>query len=798
MKRKPPLRSWKDFFRTSFVLVWLILLNFCWQSTNPHFRLTGLILPVLTGLIWLFHALRKSERIYIPRFLIPLTLLLPLQVFLSLRAIIPAASMRFVPYTFVILFGFLLIHNLLKTGWNSVVFEDALISLGLIYSAIEILLVILWYRSWWTISEFPSIPPEGYRASGLLLGHPNLFAVFINMLLPLVVVRIFKTGGRSHRLLWASVLILFLASDYYTSSRGGWIGAAAALSFTTVFYIIPPILKKQESIKEELGRFISMRRIPLLLGTVGIMGALLFLLNRQAQRTSHRPLFSSRGYIWRPAWNAIQQSPFWGHGSGSFPLLYISDSAPPPAWISGHAHNLVLQIWLEFGIPGLLLVLSAGVLLLTALLRIGRSSEKALPVLAAVGGALGGILTHHLFDYALENPFLPFLILIICSLPFIFERPQQAYSVHNLAVLSPALVISMTLALVFFKPFQAKFEYWNGIDYAQARDWDSARSSFCAAQEIYPDLPFYAFQCSLAEAYNLEDQEKPDYSPAIELLTYALSGDPTWPVHTVNLAYLYWEGMDRTEAIHLMQQAVRIAPDMAGFHLNLGWMLEESGLETSAAEAYQNALLTDPELIFSVFMQNSTLRIGTTRKVADLLLSDSGNGFNSNSEKLEWMGSYYLASEDSVRAQACFETVLHENSTNTDAMIGLAEVYYRTGRSEQAQDLIDTALFLSKNIPEAYLTHGRILRAIQQNAEAVQSFDTAFDLLTSKSFSLEYYYNVYGEYAPQVDLVPEYNHGNLTLEGLEDLRWLAEYHLSRGSSDLAEQITRYIDNESNR
>ena len=798
MDKKTSSRSWNDLFKTALVLMWLILINLTWQSTHPFLRLTGILLPIASFTIWLLVYAIKCKRVYFPNFFFPLLLLLPLQAYLAARAEIPAASFRYVPYTFSVLISFLLLHNLGKHGWRRVIFEDSLLGLGVIYASIELLLVGLWYRKWWSISGFPSFPPEGYRATGLLLGHPNLFAAFINLLIPLALVRLFRTRNKMHKVLWGMILLIFLGADYYTSSRGGWIGAAAALGITIFLYFLPYLSANLKKGGFQFSRLFSAKLIPLYIGAAGVLGTIILLLSRQAQRTSHRPLFSSRGYIWRPAWNAIQQSPFWGHGSGSFPLLYISDNAPPPSWISGHAHNLFLQLWLEFGIPGLVIIFTAGILFLLAVLRMWRTTNNARAFLAAVGGAFGGMLIHHLFDYAVGNPFFSLTVLLLCSLVISFSNSQQNISTRSLIVLPILLVSGGILAGGLYNPALAAIKYWRGIEPALNQDWETAGIAFCDAHDQDEDFPFYAFQCSLARAYKLYETANPNYNNTIELLTSAVQADPTWPVHTVNLAYLYWENKNETLAVNLMEEASITAPDMAGFHLNLGWMLEESGEGQSASEAYALAIKTDPSLAFSVFIQNTNLRIEASQTAIDMMLNEPEDFFANDIEEYNWLGKYYLFNSDLANAEASFSHVLEEDGTNVNAIVGLAKTFQLSGQMAQAQKYINTALFLSPQSFEGNIVNGQILKASEKDELAAVSFDAAFDILLGRTYSLDYYYNVYHEYAPQTDLVPEYINAGLFTETVEDLFWLANFHTTRGSMDRANLITKYLDNVATR
>ena len=61
----------------------------------------------------------------------------------------------------------------------------------------------------------------------------------------------------------------------------------------------------------------------------------------------------SRLDIWKYALKFISENPFFGHGSKSFTSLLLNDSG---IW-KGHAHNLPLELMVDYGIPASILIL---------------------------------------------------------------------------------------------------------------------------------------------------------------------------------------------------------------------------------------------------------------------------------------------------------------------------------------------------------------------------------------------------------------------------------------------------------
>jgi hypothetical protein len=112
----------------------------------------------------------------------------------------------------------------------------------------------------------------------------------------------------------------------------------------------------------------------------------------------------TRTEVYAASWQLIGASPVfgWGLGSASDQLLRVLWDSNPQTY--AHAHNLVLQFGLEFGLVGLAGLGLALYLLLRTLLA--HRARHALPALAA-------LFVSNLFDYTLGAPELYVLALVL-------------------------------------------------------------------------------------------------------------------------------------------------------------------------------------------------------------------------------------------------------------------------------------------------------------------------------------------------------------------------------------------------
>lgn len=226
-----------------------------------------------------------------------------------------------------------------------------------------------------------------------LLAHPNIFA-------GLLIFGLFSCGGfflldnrRSH--IWGGVY--FLAGLWVlllTFSRGAW-GSFGLGLLTSLFFIL---------------RFYRIKIRFLVLGVIAIVMGLIFLL-------MYHPLVASRvGISEEPiemrsvadrivfteiALDAITTSPYIGIGAGNFPWYashYLHNKTDYDLR-GDNVHHVVLGIWAEYGLIGLILI---GINILTTIIGTMRNVwryDQQRPERIAILGTILALLAVGLFDH---------------------------------------------------------------------------------------------------------------------------------------------------------------------------------------------------------------------------------------------------------------------------------------------------------------------------------------------------------------------------------------------------------------
>lgn len=162
------------------------------------------------------------------------------------------------------------------------------------------------------------------------------------------------------------------------------------------------------------------RSLLIMVFLAALIGGATFVIRAHVQQVSHVAGASILLTLWHTSLDAIGQHPFWGMGLGNTPQVFYdfaSTLPQTPKWAAFHnqgwnnVHNFVLQLWMEAGIPGLLVaLLLAGIFLCGA--WNATTAEQAWAV--ALLGILG---LHSMVEFPLWSmPFMGLAALLIATI----------------------------------------------------------------------------------------------------------------------------------------------------------------------------------------------------------------------------------------------------------------------------------------------------------------------------------------------------------------------------------------------
>jgi putative inorganic carbon (hco3(-)) transporter len=198
--------------------------------------------------------------------------------------------------------------------------------------------------------ESSSVSGEKVFRVGAFLSHPNLFGVFLAVLLPIAIGAFLLNLGKVYKVFFLSTAALGMAALIVTLSRSGWVSFAAAFALLMLLMILHRGLRRRS-----------------LMAAAGATLALLLVSAIFSQQILSR-LFSSRAaatlgreeYI-HDAMGLINAKPILGWGLNSYVLAVGPFTKYGSTWAARKhykewippVHNIYLLWWAETGLVGL-------------------------------------------------------------------------------------------------------------------------------------------------------------------------------------------------------------------------------------------------------------------------------------------------------------------------------------------------------------------------------------------------------------------------------------------------------------
>jgi O-antigen ligase len=255
------------------------------------------------------------------------------------------------------------------------------------------------------------------RLSSVFL-NPNLLSAMFNLIvLPVAAGFLYARQGE-RTLIWLGIALFTLVYAIgLIQSRGAILCLLAAL-------LILVLVCRSLLDRKRLLLLTTLVAVALLIPTLEIHQSIA---SPISVVVSGERIDQGRLAIWGPAWELVKSSPWVGSGIGLFWLLYPQVRYATDTTAGHYAHNDYLQIWIEAGLPALVLLI---VILLSTLflyVRIMRHNESRQGRLEASGLFCGllAVATHSLVTFN----FYIVSILILCGI--CLGRLNQLSGTHH-------------------------------------------------------------------------------------------------------------------------------------------------------------------------------------------------------------------------------------------------------------------------------------------------------------------------------------------------------------------------------
>lgn len=208
---------------------------------------------------------------------------------------------------------------------------------------------------------------------------------------------------------------------------------------------------------------------------------------------------AERWLIWRQSWELLWRSPWWGAGIGLYPLVWAPYRHPDDGSAGYFAHNDYLQLWIEAGLPALLLFLTMLVSVAWIFVRLVWQKALSNEIRIEVAGLFAGmtaIAAHALIEFPFYiAPILVVYGLMLARIQFLATtqggvgvwvlRPVRHFSRHGFRVILAGMAL---LPLVYFVSVGLSGRYMDrGVKLAAQGYLEEADEVLARAMRLRPD-----------------------------------------------------------------------------------------------------------------------------------------------------------------------------------------------------------------------------------------------------------------------------------------------------------------------
>lgn len=803
--------SKKEFFLTAFLSFFLFLLFI--PASLP---VEGGIILLIVGVAVLVFQLFTQSEFYVSKAFLVFVALLGYLLFWQFY------SSKNIPITYIIFHRALLyflflvfLYTFLQNTPFQKVLENSLIIIALLVSFVSLREISNWYLNLFEVRnslQYVMLPKKAYRLSGFGFGHPNPLAGFLNFVWPLIFVRFHHSRSKKERIAWLLSLVPLGITFLYTNSRSALLGTFSAILLLAIFLVAFQL--KHLNVKSVLQN----KKVR---SSIFIAGGVLFLfvfgmLWRSIYTGQfYARSFSGRGTIWLYSWQAFMESPILGQGPGAFPTAYARLAQLPPGDFAPSAHNIFLQLSVDYGIMGFIfmsfLVVSFFFCALKALRH--QRGEKLEAEVAYIAAGVA-FLAQQQVDYMLVTAnYLVFsLVILALLLKHVVAVGEWKITKRQYAIAMILLIVGMALSQNFVAGKVMSFsEYMKGSHLYDLQEWEALENLECTMVQEHVDNAIYKFDCSntIVNALVNETNKQVHDEMLERAFFYQQAGtesNPYWATQKANLATLYWKKGDKEKALSVMRDAVDAAPFSDILLLNLAWMEESLGYEDAALANYTRALRLNPLLNLSEAASHSNLLPLAAQDLGVWLDTDNLwhdwyqlQRHDRNPTDYEyWKGVIALSTRQYDLAVKHFENSMKAGSRNANLHIYLAYAYKQLGENKIAESIVHDFLLLSRSgvgygnqkEPITLWMAGSLLREYGYEDDAYDFFLAWAESERNRVFHTRYYPAVYmyGNIGSELSplLIRSYTQLN---ESDEDWLWFVEQANLLGDVELANKLS---------
>ncbi len=488
---------------------------------------------------------------------------------------------------------------------------------GILATGVPVLFFGYWQvRGWlveWMRLAAAGIPvPFVPLRPGSIIGNPNALGSVLIVVVLLAVGRIVQEQRLLFRLGWAAYLLLCAGLLFLTLSRGAWLGLVVGWLGWLGLLVWRRGLTSLPAWRA-WWRALERGQRALILGGVGVMILAGVLLLPAAWRAVSQPgrTPETRQVIWDAALAEFMAHPLTGTGPFTFGRGLLLHQSTPPRTPHSHAHNLILHVGAEAGVPGLLVLLWGAVVAGRAWVQRWHAAREARPTMdvAAAGVALAALLTHQLLDMTVMMASVALLGIMLLVMATGNAHAQSSVQVGARHWRGAVVAGLWALLLVTgWWSYGVRAGYLDGLLMASRGEWRLGAERLAQAVAQDPAMPLYPAQRGYVLGVAAARGDDSALAEAVASWERALALEDVYAPWWANLAALRWQAGDTTAAVRDLQEAIARAPESPTLWLNLGRYHEVAGDRDAAQNAYVEALGLHPAWRRDPFWQETALR----------------------------------------------------------------------------------------------------------------------------------------------------------------------------------------------
>jgi O-antigen ligase/Tfp pilus assembly protein PilF len=759
---------------------------------------TAIIGGVVIG-IWLICNLIKKQQIASLGIEIGIIVFLGTQIISMAFSSDARRSVGVVGQYIVYFLVFYLVLDFLRNGWTAARIERTFLIVGAIVLGLSLYQHLNNYLTWQTIIEGLPYTPEFKSRLYAIFADAPLLAAFTNLILPFALVRFLSATNLVRRLSWGGYSLAALAVEYFSDTRGGFLGTIAIIGVIAVLWI-GLVSDRARGYLTNIWKFLKPRPIVLMILLLIVITPVMWVGMKVFQfegDATHAPILSSRTDFWNAAWEGVKSSPVFGTGPGTYATSYITYKSIPPDRPYIHAHNMLINFATESGVVGLFGLIIFAVLLLRRVWKMWVDLEREnlirwVAIMACLLGHLAHtIADHFLYPLATAIPLVVFLA-ILMNLDETPERVSQSRPIHPLWLGIPALLIAMFGVY----SLRAYSDFNQGIKLFERGDLHGAVEYLDSAAQKDPALAHYWLTSGYVYGVLSSNGDDTSLEKAIDRYERGIAIEPVYGLNHANLGMLYWSDGESEKAIEQLNQATVLARWEDLFRLNLGFLYEQTGQNDLAIDAYKASLAFRPENINSAFWESTNIR--------QLVKEEKQEDFYENLDLTEMeeiieQGRNALSGGDIKEAEDVYIAAQKKYPHFSLPYLGLAEMAIAQGDLDRADRYLKVALSMQSLTYDdkvwPLLAWAQVGLMLDEEEAAFMRFKLLFEMVTEYPIAgwgrkgrTEYAWIVFRRTGLPLDVLPQVIRIDMTPELATGLLPLIELYEVRGEFEMAERV----------